>query len=112
MKVGPTERIVLLSGVAPEVAAAVLAAGGGGGARVRRGDGFFSAFLALDRRRFCDRPRHLFRALFGDDDITLLFGGGLVVDALERIGHGLARGLAGAGRIEFLAEAGGIRKGR
>src|SRR6478736_4616297 len=45
MKVGPTERIVLLSGVAPEVAAAVLAAGAGVGAGSGAGTAAVLPFL-------------------------------------------------------------------
>src|ERR1700676_3215363 len=69
-----------------------------GGARGTLPGGCRSGF----RRQW---PRHLLRALFGDDDVALLLGGSLVVDALQRIGPGLAGRLAGAGRIELLAEA-------
>ncbi len=40
--------------------------------------------------------------------IALLFGRGLVVDALQRVRPGLACRLAGARRIELLTEAEGI----
>ena len=50
----------------------------------------------------CAALLHLLRALFGDDDVALLFGGGLVVDRFQRVGPGLAGGLAGAGRIELV----------
>ncbi len=64
--------------------------GGGGALLLARG---------LGRQRL----RHLLRPILGDDDVALLFGRGLVVDVLERVGPGLAGRLATAGRIEFLA---------
>src|ERR1700730_2519670 len=80
----------------------------GGGGRCFRGGG-----CRRGRRRgtllgcspFGRRPRHLLGALFGDDDIALLFGLGLVVDRLQCVGPGLSGGLAGAGRIELLTVA-------
>ena len=68
--------------------------------------------MAAAGRRSGGNARHLLRALLGDDDVALLFGGGLVVDILQRIGPGLAGSLAGAGRIEFLAVAERVRQRR
>src|ERR1700729_1154256 len=87
---------------------------GSGGGRVRRrrgrrgrvgargGDG---ALLGGRGRRFRLRPRHFLRPFLGDDDVALLFGGGLVVDGLQRVGPGLTGGFAGAGWVELLPEA-------
>src|ERR1700722_4033267 len=91
---------------------------GSGGRRARRyrcrrsvgtggGDG---ALLGRCGRRFCLRPRHFLRPFLGDDDVALLFGGGLVVDGFQRVGPGLAGGFAGAGWVELLPEAEGIRR--
>ncbi len=66
------------------------------------------AFLAERGNRF--RLRHLLRALLGDDDVALLFGGGLIVDVLQRVGPGLSGRLARAGRVELLAVAERIRR--
>src|ERR1700722_3280726 len=77
----------------------------------RAGRGLRAALLGgrCFRRR---RLRHLLRALFGDDDVALLLGGGLVIDAFQRVGPCLSGRLAGAGRIELLAVAKRIRRGR
>src|SRR3984957_9353994 len=93
---------------------------GSGGRRARRcggrrgvgtggGDG---ALLGRWGGRFCLRPRHFLRPFLGDDDVALLFGGGLVVDGLQRVGPGLAGGFAGAGWVELLPEAEGIWRRR
>src|SRR6516165_1708666 len=58
------------------------------------------------------RPLHLLRALLGDDDVALLLCGGLLVDRLQRVGPGLTRRLAGAGRIELAAKAECVRQRR
>ena len=104
MKVGPTVRIGFFSSVAPVESAAAGAAGGGVAAV---GTGGRCALLGRGRRRLALRLRallHPLRAFLGDDDVALLFDRGLVVDRFQRLGPGLARGLAGAGRVELGAE--------
>src|SRR5258707_15094219 len=85
------------------------ACAGGGRRRVRRrrciGNGGRRPLLGRGRSGLGLRPRHLLCALFGDDDVALLFGGGFIVDALQCIGPGLARGLARTGWIELLTVA-------
>src|SRR4051794_4926961 len=62
-------------------------------------------FAIGGRRALVELPLlHLLGALLGDDDVTLLLGRGLVVGGFERVGPGLARRLAGAGRVELAAE--------
>ena len=65
------------------------------------------------RRRLALRLRallHPLRAFLGDDDIALLFDRSLVVDRFQRLGPGLARGLAGAGWVELGAEFERVRQ--
>src|SRR5260370_285851 len=81
----------------------------GSSRRACRRAGRRSTFLGRGRSRFRRRPRHLLCALFGDDDVALLFGGGFVVDALQGVGPCLSGRLARTGWIEFLAEAKRIR---
>ena len=101
MKVGPTGADRPVS-----AAAAVGSAGGGcvGSGRGRRARRWRAPRPFLAGEDFGLRLRallHLLRALFGDDDVALLFDRGLVVDRFQRVRPGLARGLAGAGRIEL-----------
>src|ERR1700694_3845404 len=109
MKVGPTDRIGLFS----EGGAGGGAGGGRRGAcrsvRCRRRIGEGSSLLGRGRSRLGRGPRHLLRALFGDDDVALLFGGAFIVDALQGIGPRLAGRLARTGRIELLTVAERIR---
>src|SRR5436190_7257662 len=73
------------------------------------GNGGRSPLLGRGRSRLGRDPRHLLRALFGDDNVALLFGGGFIVDALQRIGPCLAGSLARTGWIELLTVAERIR---
>src|SRR5436190_3169290 len=73
------------------------------------GNGGRSPLLGRGRSRLGRDPRHLLRALFGDDNVALLFGGGFIVDALQRIGPCLAGSLARTGWIELLTVTERIR---
>ena len=112
MKVGPTDRIGLFAGGVPEAGVVLVA----GCVRRRRCAGRrrglrTGALLGSGRCRwFVRRLRHLLGALFGDDDIALLLGGGGVVDGFQCVGPGLSGRLARAGWIELLAIVKRIRR--
>ena len=79
MKVGPTVRIGLsLSAAVPCYRPA--AAGAAGAAAVPAGAAPFLGGGRWGVPFGCARLLHLLRALFGDDDVALLFDRGLVVD--------------------------------
>src|SRR4029079_7651953 len=88
--------------------------GGRCGGRRRSGGGTGGRCALLGRgRRLALRLRallHPLRAFLGDDDIALLFDRSLVVDRFQRLGPGLARGLAGAGWVELGAEFERVRQ--
>ena len=112
MNVGPTVRIGLSS-----------AASAGGarlrGAARRRARGGRRSGARLSCRRAgaplvcgCIVCCCICLALSSVTMMSPCLDGGLVVDALQRVGPGLARGLAGAGRVELAAELERVRQRR